>query len=144
LLLAENTKPTDLITAPNEIEKVRGSSAHLKSHEVLSSRDMLYALMLRSPNDGAHSIAINLDGSIEKFAQRMNKRAKEIGATHTTFYTPHGLNHPYHMTTAHDMALIAREAMHNTRFRNAVRTPEFTLTRSINTQDILVKNSNNL
>lgn len=144
LLLAENTSPTDLLIAPPEVDKVRGSSLHLKPGEILSANDMLLGLMMRSANDGAHTIAVKLAGSDEAFASMMNKRAKEIGCENTQFYTPHGLNHPYHMTTASDMAKIAMIAIRNPRFAAAVSMPKVTLTRSINTLDQLVKNTNTL
>lgn len=142
LLLAENTRPDQIITAPTDVETVRGSSAHLKTGEQISSRDLLRALMLRSANDGAHATAVAISGSDQAFADLMNKRAKEIGCTHSFFVTPHGLNNPYHMTTAADMAKIARVAMQNDRFRETVGTAKYTLTRSINTKDVLVKNRN--
>ena len=144
LLLAENTDPSDVLTAPQDIEEVRGSSMHLRPGERVNSKDMLRALMLRSANDGAHTIALHLSGSLKRFARKMNERAAECGATNTEFFTPHGLNHPYHLTTALDLAKIGREAMKNERFREAVKTPEYTIDRTINTQDILMQNRNDL
>lgn len=144
LIFAERAHPSDTITAPAGIEKIKGSSLHLKSGEVLSGKDMLYGLMLRSANDGASTIARKIAGSEEKFATLMNQRAQEIGCENSLFFTPHGLNHPYHKTTAYDLALIAKEAIQNPWFRQVVGQAQYTVTRTINTKDTLLKNSNKL
>lgn len=144
LLLLENTKPTDLISAPFDIEKTTGSSLHLKPYESLNAQDMLYALMMRSANDGCEAVARHISGTAEEFAKLMTKRAKEIGATNSHFMNPHGLHDEQHYTTAHDLALIAREAMKNDDFRDAVKTQSYTVGRSINLADRLIKNHNRL
>jgi D-alanyl-D-alanine carboxypeptidase (penicillin-binding protein 5/6) len=53
LLFIERVKPGAVITAPADVEKVTGSSLHLKPYERISAEDMLYALLLRSANDAA-------------------------------------------------------------------------------------------
>ena len=135
LLLAERLKPTDTITAPWDVALVKESSMHLKPFERLSARDMLTALMLRSANDGCYAVAVRLAGSVDKFADMMNARAKEIGCTGTHFHNPNGLNDPQHYTTAHDLALIGREAMRNPLFASVVKTYKARIDRSINVKD---------
>ncbi|MCB0824824.1 MAG: D-alanyl-D-alanine carboxypeptidase [Armatimonadetes bacterium] len=142
LLLAENTQPSDILRAPSDIEKVTGSSLHMKPGEEITAEDMLYGLMLRSANDGAHTTALHVSGSVTAFARKMNERAKEAGAKNTTFYTPHGLPHDKHMTTAYDMAMITRDALKNPRFAEAVSTFQRTITRSINQEDTLLETTN--
>jgi serine-type D-Ala-D-Ala carboxypeptidase (penicillin-binding protein 5/6) len=135
MLLIENCKLDEVITAPADIEKVEESSLHLKPGEKVTTRDMLYALMLRSANDGSYAVARHISGSIEAFAELMNQRAAELGCTNTTFCNPHGLNNDDHMTTARDLALIARQAMQYQEFRDVVKTYKYTITRSINKGD---------
>ncbi|MEZ5162266.1 MAG: D-alanyl-D-alanine carboxypeptidase family protein [Fimbriimonadaceae bacterium] len=142
LLLAENTQPSDILRAPSDIEKVTGSSLHMKPGEEITAEDMLYGLMLRSANDGAHTTALHVSGSVTAFARKMNERAKEAGAKNTNFYTPHGLPHDKHMTTAYDMAMITRDALKNPRFAEAVSTFQRTITRSINQEDTLLETTN--
>jgi D-alanyl-D-alanine carboxypeptidase (penicillin-binding protein 5/6) len=96
---------------------------------------MLYALMLRSANDGCYAVAVHIAGSVDSFARMMNERAKEIGCLHTNFHNPHGLNDELHTTTARDLALIAREAMKYEWFREVVKTRKRTISRSINWKD---------
>lgn len=74
--------------------------------------DLLYALMLESYNDAAVMIAEHIDGSVEQFAKRMNRKAKELGCDQTHFVTPNGLDaedeEGKHSTTAADLARIMR------------------------------------
>ena len=144
LLLVEHCRPTDVITAPADIEKVKESSMHLKPGERVSAHDMLYAMMLRSANDGCYAVATHISGSVEAFSKLMNDRAKQIGCTHTHFHNPNGLNDPQHTTSAHDLALIAAEAMKYKEFRDAVKTYKYEITRSINTHDRVMINHDKL
>ncbi len=129
MLLLEHTKPDDLIVAPPGIDKVTDASMHLKPGEKITAHDMLYALMLRSANDGCVAVAIHVSGSMEKFIELMNARATELGCTNTHFNNTNGLNDPKHTTTAHDLAIIARAAMLNPDFAAAVRTYRYTIKR---------------
>lgn len=135
LLLLEHTLPTDIITAPADIEKVKESSMHLKPFEQVTANHMLYALMLRSANDGCYAVAMHIAGSVPAFSKMMNDRARQIGCTNTHFNNPNGLNDPLHTTTARDLALIAREAMKYETFREVVRTKKKEIARSVNQKD---------
>ena len=70
--------------------------------------DLLYSLMLESHNDSAVILAEAVAGSVEDFAQLMNKKAKEIGLSQTHFVTPNGLDDEAHYTTARELAFILR------------------------------------
>lgn len=144
LLLVEKVQPDEEIVAPSDVEKVTGSKMHLKPGERVPARDMLYALMLRSANDGCYAVAQHVAGSVPAFAKLMNQRAQEIGCTHTNFHNPNGLNDPLHVTTAHDLALIAREAMKYPEFQQAVKTQKYVVQRSINQSDTLMVNKDKL
>lgn len=142
LLLLENTFPAEKIVAPAGVERIQPSSLNLRKGEIVSARGMLYALMLRSANDGCVAVAHHISGSVSAFSKLMNKRAKEIGCLNTTFNNPNGLNDKKHLTTAYDLALMAREAMKLAEFREAVRTQKFQITRSINQKDLMLKSHN--
>jgi D-alanyl-D-alanine carboxypeptidase (penicillin-binding protein 5/6) len=70
----------------------------------------------------------------------VNTRAIELGAKNTHFVTPNGLYAPGHCTTAYDLAVITRYALQIPEFNEIVRMKRWTLTRSINTKDLLVVN----
>jgi D-alanyl-D-alanine carboxypeptidase (penicillin-binding protein 5/6) len=135
MLLIEHCPLNDVIVGPPGIDKVGESSMHLKPGEKVSVEDMLYALMLRSANDGAVAVAVHVAGSVPQFVAMMNARALQIGCTHTHFDNPNGLNDTNHFTSAHDLALIAREAMRLPEFRKVVSTWKHQIVRSINTKD---------
>jgi len=144
LLLIEHCAPDDQIVAPSDVEDVRGSSMHLMPGEAVSAREMLYAILLRSANDGCYASAMHIAGSVPAFADLMNERAQELGCTHTHFNNPNGLPDPLHYTTAHDLGLIARAAMQYPVFRETVRTVRHEIVRSMNQKDLLMINRDKL
>lgn len=106
---------------------IEGSSIWLEEGEMLSLRELLYGLMLRSGNDAASAIAIAVAGSEKKFVEIMNGRAQDLGALNTNFMNPHGLHHEQHYTTPYDLALITREALKSDIFRKIITTRNVTI-----------------
>lgn len=104
-----------------------GSSIWLTAGEVLTLEELLYGLLLSSGNDAAVAIAEHLAGSMEEFTKLMNLKARQLGATKTHFANPHGLPHPEHVTTARELAAIARYALHNPLFNKIVATKHKTI-----------------
>jgi D-alanyl-D-alanine carboxypeptidase len=144
LLMLENLKPDDVIVAPSDVKNVRESSMGLKPGERVRVKNMAYALMLRSANDGCYAVAVAMDGSVQKFAQRMNKRAAEIGCKNTHFANPNGLNDKKHLTSAFDLCLMGREAMQREDFREVVGTKRKLIDRSLNFADRTMINKNKI
>lgn len=103
---------------------VPGSSIYLREGERLTLEGLLRGLMMESGNDAAATIAEHIAGSEPEFVRLMNSRARNLGAWATIFANPHGLD-PYdrdHLTTAFDLALIARRGLQIPKFRELVRT----------------------
>ena len=92
----------------------------MKSGERLLSGELMREMMMESDNGAAVVVAQNVSGSILKFADRMNEKAKELGCRRTHFSNPHGLTAKWHYSTARDMAKIAAYCMKNQDFRNLV------------------------
>ena len=113
------------ILIPKEAEGVEGSTLYLKAGERVSLEELLHGLMLQSGNDAAAALAAALGGSTEKFLQRMNQRAEELGCENTHFVNPHGLYDEDHYTTARELAVIAREAMKNEEFRRVAAAQQW-------------------
>ena len=126
IIAIEMGKLTDVITVdddtPHEIE---GSHIALEPGEILTLKDLLYALMLPSANDAALAIAKYYGKSADGFVKIMNQKAKELGAFNTHFENPHGLHSENHYTTAADLALITKYAMENETFRKIVATTKY-------------------
>jgi D-alanyl-D-alanine carboxypeptidase len=94
----------------------------MREGETISFDDALYGLMLASANDVAVGLAEHIDGSIDKFAERMNARAAALGASRTHFTNPHGYHDPDHYTTARDLTTIFRAALKYDKFREVIST----------------------
>ena len=80
--------------------------------------DLLRALLVKSPNDVARCLARDNAGSVEAFAEVMNGRARQLGATNSHFLNPNGLPVPGQYSTARDLSLIARAAYANPTIRS--------------------------
>lgn len=122
LLALEKGDLTDRVTCSRNAFGVPGTSIYLSEGETLTLEEMLYGLMLASGNDAATAIAEHIGGTVDDFCRMMTARAAELGCKNTVFLTPHGLPREGHYTTAHDLALIAREAMTHETFREIVTT----------------------
>jgi serine-type D-Ala-D-Ala carboxypeptidase (penicillin-binding protein 5/6) len=126
LLVIEAGDLDKLVTVDVSDTKVEPSNLELKPGEQYTRRQLLFGLMLKSANDVAMALARDNAGSVEAFADKMSRRAAELGATNSHFVNPNGLHDPGHYTTAHDLALIARAAMEQPFFRQVVSTVYYT------------------
>ncbi len=140
LIVLERCDLDEVVTASENAVNTQPSSMNLRVGEQVKVRDLLYAIMLRSANDASVALAEHVAGSVEAFAELMNARAKELGATNTNFTNPHGLHHPDHYSTAYDLALIARKAMENETLRQIVAERYHIVERSINQDDLWMVN----
>ena len=125
IIVIEDCNLDEVIKVPDEAVGIEGSSIYLKKDEQIDIRDLLYGLMLRSGNDSAAALAIHHSGSIEKFAETMNIRAKQYGAENSNFKNPSGLPDKEHYTTARDLCKIACHAMNNETFKQIVSTKNY-------------------
>lgn len=104
---------------PSKIGLPAGSSIRVE--------DAILALVTKSANDISVAIAEHLAGTESRFAERMTYRAQTIGMTKTVFKNAHGLHHPSQITSARDMATLARYVIY--RYPNYYRyfsTKQFT------------------
>jgi len=119
MLALENSSLGDVVTFSHEaVYDVEADSSRLwvTEGEQMTMQQCLYAILLYSANDVAYGVAEHIAGSIDKFADMMNEKAKSLGCTNTHFTNPHGLQDDNHYTSAHDMALLTREAIKNETF----------------------------
>ncbi len=91
-----------------------GSKVYLKENEILTRKELLYALMLRSANDAASALSSN---NSKDFIKKMNETAKKIGMKNSVFVNASGLDEKeYNLSTAYDMALLSSYASKNKAF----------------------------
>ncbi|XER09997.1 D-alanyl-D-alanine carboxypeptidase DacB [Sporomusa aerivorans] len=124
-----------------------GSSLNLYPGQSITLRELVTGLLLRSGNDAAVAIAEHLAGSTDAFVDIMNQKAASLGAVHTHFRNPHGLSAPNHVSTAFDLAWIARYALTNPTFAQIVSTKETNiewLDRKGGSQERNLRNTNKL
>lgn len=129
MLALEHLDLDQTITSSHDATNM-GSIIEIKKGEQFRTEDLLYALMVPSANDAAVLLAEEIGGSVENFCKMMDKKAAECGAKSSHFMNPNGLNwqgQEAHLTTAYDLAVIAREAMKNKTFRKLVRTVTYTM-----------------
>ncbi len=97
---------------------------NIKPGETYQRIVLLRALLVKSPNDVARCLARDNAGSLEAFADRMNEKARELGAIHSRFVNPNGLPIPGQYSTARDLSIIARAAYANPTIRSIVCLPQ--------------------
>ncbi|WP_054749777.1 D-alanyl-D-alanine carboxypeptidase family protein [Ruminiclostridium josui] len=120
IVAIENGKDDEDVIVSKNAASIWGSRVGLKEGKTYKLGNLLNAMMLRSGNDAAIAIAEHVGGSVEAFAEMMNRKAAEIGATNTNFVTPHGLDDPQHYSTPYDLALITQYALKNEKFCDIV------------------------
>lgn len=121
-----NLEDTVTVGEESVITEAGASLCNIKPGDTLTMEQLLYGLMLPSGNDAGASIAVHMAGSIEGFAEMMNREARMLGATDTHFLNPHGLHDENHYTTAYDLYLIFNEAFSYPEFRSIIGAKEYT------------------
>ncbi len=107
VIAIENKNLEEQVTVGKEVLSMYGSNTYIEVGEVLTLKDLLYGLMLRSGNDAAVAIATYVAGSEDKFVELMNEKAKKIGMSNTIFNNCHGLDDKTeNYSTAYDMAKL--------------------------------------
>ena len=143
IIVLENCKNLDeVVTISAKAASTGGSRLGLKKDDKITVNDLLFGLLMRSGNDAAVALANYTAGTIENFADMMNKKAEELGLVNTHFVTPHGLDNPNHYTTAYELARLADYALKNNTFATIVKTKYATI--KINNQTKELKNTNEL
>ncbi len=128
VIILETLDMESEITITKESVGIEGSSIYLIEGEKLTVSELLYGLLLRSGNDAANALAIACAGSIENFAEMMNRKAAELGLTHTHYANPSGLPAENHYTTAYDLAVLSSYAIKNNEFVKITSTLKATIT----------------
>lgn len=117
----------EVVTSPEQTGVTIGKTMKLTSGEQIGFEDLLYGLLLESGNDAAFALAQNYPGGYSMMVDAMNRRAKDLGLSRTTFHNVSGLDQPGHQTSPHDLAILSAVAMTNAQFATAVGTREKTI-----------------
>ncbi|MCP3025792.1 D-alanyl-D-alanine carboxypeptidase family protein [Halobacillus sp. A5] len=116
LLIMEELKKGSLtldetVRVSEHAASMGGSQIFLEAGEEMSVDDLLKGVAVASGNDASVALAERISGSEEEFVKLMNNKAKQLGLKNTHFENPTGLPADNHYSTAHDMAVMARELL---------------------------------
>lgn len=128
LVVLEHGNLSDTVTVSSTAARTGGHRLGLRAGQRISLGDLLAAVLIRSANDAAVAAAEHVGGSLTNFVAAMNQKAALIGMAKSRFSNPHGLDEPFHFTTARDMATLTRVALDNSTFAELVRTRQVRVT----------------
>ena len=128
-----NLKWDEMITASEHAASMGGSQIFLEVGEQMSVEDMVKGICIGSGNDAAVAMAERIGGTEENFVKMMNEKASKLGLKNTHFENSCGLDSDNHYSSAHDMAIIAKELVRHEKILEYTGTYE----------DYLRKNTDN-
>lgn len=157
LTVLDYCSPDDEMRVGAEIEMMHDDSsrAWLMKGDTLTVRQLLIALMLPSGNDAAYTLAVNtgkkITGdnglsnaqSIDVFMDKVNQKAKSLGAENSNFVVPDGYDADGQYTTAYDLAIIAEACLDDPCISDIVATYS-SYERWTNGREVTYKNTNEL
>ena len=103
----------DTVTISRRAASEPPSRLGLKAGQRIKLRYLIRAAAVKSANDAATAIGEAIEGSEAAFARRMNRTAKAMGMTRTTFKNAHGLTEGGHLSTARDMTILGRQLLYD-------------------------------
>jgi D-alanyl-D-alanine carboxypeptidase len=158
LVTLDRMPPDRKLKVPDHIKKVPKSVVGLKAGDEISVDDLLHGLLISSGNDCAETLACSFPGGRDKFIQAMNDKARSMGTHATIFYTPSGLDrrtdHPKegenpidvdsNVSTAREIAQIARTAFSNGKIREICRKQTHVMASSTGSGGYALRSTNKL
>ncbi|MCO8145100.1 D-alanyl-D-alanine carboxypeptidase [Rhodovulum tesquicola] len=103
----------DYVTISRKAAAEPPSKLGLKPGQRIQLRYLVRAAAIKSANDAATALAEAIEGSEAAFARRMNRTAKAMGMSRTTFRNAHGLTQEGHLSTARDMTTLGRNLFYH-------------------------------
>jgi D-alanyl-D-alanine carboxypeptidase (penicillin-binding protein 5/6) len=122
IVALEHLKPTDLVTVTRQAAVVGESRIPLRAGQQIDVRDLLEGALIQSANNAAVALAsAAAGGDVTRFVGWMNDKAARLGLRDTHFTRPDGLDSPGHLSSARDVSVLARVAMHSPLVRSIVQ-----------------------
>ncbi len=107
-MAAGNLALDDQVLISENAWRTPGSRMFVEVGRRVSVEDLLKGIIIQSGNDASVAIAEHIAGSEEVFAGLMNKQAERLGMVNTYYVNSTGLPHEDQLTTARDVAILAR------------------------------------
>lgn len=99
----------DTVTVSENASSMGGSQILLETGEQMKVKDLFKGVAVASGNDAVVALAEATYGTVDEFVKKMNEKTLELNLKDTNFKNPHGLDDANHYSSAHDMAMIAKE-----------------------------------
>ncbi len=155
MVTLDKFKPDQKVSVPDHIKSIPKSVVGLKAGDKVSIEDLLHGLLIGSGNDCAETLACSYPGGRTRFISAMNQKVRAMGMKRTKFYTPSGLDHKTwtdddtcdvdsNVSTAREIAGIAKEAFENPTIRRISQKKHFTMASSIDKDGYQVRTTNKL
>ncbi|ARN84285.1 D-alanyl-D-alanine carboxypeptidase family protein [Candidatus Nucleicultrix amoebiphila] len=110
-LKAGRLDPEQTFVISKEAWKKEGSKTFIDVGSSVRVIDLLRGVIVQSGNDAAIALAEGIGGTEASFAERMTKKAHDLGAVNTTFKNASGWPDPEHLSTVRDLAIIAESTI---------------------------------
>ena len=129
MYVLKNLDMDDLVKVSKDAAAAPASKIYIKEGEAYTVRDLMYALLLSSANDGARALAERVSGSEKDFAQELTWYVQKWGAVNTVVANANGLPAKNQYTTAYDLALLFKMAMENPIIAEIMKTRYYDISR---------------
>ena len=145
IVAMENADLGDVVTVPTFATGARGSTAGLVAGEKWSVGDLMIAMLVRSGNDAALTLAYHVGGdSITAFVDMMNAEAQELGMSNTHFANPNGLDAEDHYSSARDLLTLIIASQEYPDIQRIARTRQVSMPADPNGKSRQFRNTNKL
>lgn len=134
----------DIVTISKTASDMGGSQMFLETNSTVKVSELIKGVSIASANDAAVALAEKIGGSVEKFVEMMNEKAATLGLENTHFVNPHGLDTEGHLSSAHDMAVMAQSLIshdkilkYTSTYEDYFNKPDGTRTWLVNTNKLI-------
>ncbi len=124
LIILEENELNETVTVSHNSAITEGSTMYLVAGEKIALENLVYGAMIQSANDAAVALAEHNAGSVDKFVEKMNAKAKKLGLVNTNFSNPIGLDSPNNYSSAYDVAKLGKEIYKKQFVQHAVSLKE--------------------
>jgi D-alanyl-D-alanine carboxypeptidase (penicillin-binding protein 5/6) len=124
LIAVEHSHPGDLVRISKVASHAQADHIIWPDGETFTVEELLYGMLVESSNGAAIALAEHVAGSQSAFAALMNEKAAELGATHSRFVNPNGLDALGQRSTAHDIAIFEQALLADPFLAMIVRTTQ--------------------
>jgi D-alanyl-D-alanine carboxypeptidase len=140
LVAVERLQLDETVSVPAAATRIGESTLDLRPGERVTVRDLVIGTLVPSANDAATALAVSAGGTVRRFVELMNQKARELGLDDTRYVNPHGLDDPGHVSTARDSAVLLRAALREPTIRRYAGMSQATLSsgRVVESTDNLV------